>query len=500
MSVLPSTTTAPRRPPAPVVRTRALHAVPGARRGPAVVVAPDSSCRRSPAGSPMPTSTTPPRRPRSSPSSRRSTGRSRPTSVHRGAGYASRLTSTRVRAGSRRGRRLRRGPPGRRGGLHEHDDRLVGRAVQGPAEPHDHLRLRHRAPLDAAPVGPLPHRAPARPQTVEDAALPPRRGARRAPVAAPARRRRGRLQRDRRDLARRALRAIAHDHGARIAVDAAQLSAHRPIDLAAWDADYVAFSGPQDLRPVGAACSPADPTGSTQARRTSSGGGATRSVTDESTTWATGPARHEGGSPNVLGAIAIAAAASAIRRHREAIEAHEAPLLDPPPRRASTRSGRRGAVHLRGRPRPGRRRRLHHRGVGLLPRVAGLSVEHGIGVRDGKFCAHLLVDELLDDPWGERPSTAVRASIGLGSTDEARRAPHPWRRLPRRPRHRGHVDQGRARLGHRGRRPPRRRGRASLVTSMGGRLRPPVCRWACDAAARRRRHGWVQRLRAVGRA
>jgi selenocysteine lyase/cysteine desulfurase len=47
-----------------------------------------------------------------------------------------------------------------------------------------------------------------------------------------------------------------------------------------------------------------------------------------------------------------------------------------------------------------------------------LSVEHGIGVRDGKFCAHLLVDELLEDPWGERSGTAVRASIGLGSTLE----------------------------------------------------------------------------------
>ncbi len=51
-----------------------------------------------------------------------------------------------------------------------------------------------------------------------------------------------------------------------------------------------------------------------------------------------------------------------------------------------------------------------------------LSVEHGIGVRDGRFCAHVLVDELLDDlaaePFGERPGTAVRASLGLGSTAE----------------------------------------------------------------------------------
>ena len=46
---------------------------------------------------------------------------------------------------------------------------------------------------------------------------------------------------------------------------------------------------------------------------------------------------------------------------------------------------------------------------------AALSAEHGIGVRDGKFCAHLLVDALLDD---ESPGTAVRASVGLANTAE----------------------------------------------------------------------------------
>ncbi|HET8988316.1 MAG TPA: aminotransferase class V-fold PLP-dependent enzyme, partial [Humibacillus sp.] len=46
--------------------------------------------------------------------------------------------------------------------------------------------------------------------------------------------------------------SIAHTHGARVAVDAAQLSAHRPIDLASWDADYVAFSGHKTYAPFGA--------------------------------------------------------------------------------------------------------------------------------------------------------------------------------------------------------------------------------------------------------
>jgi selenocysteine lyase/cysteine desulfurase len=46
---------------------------------------------------------------------------------------------------------------------------------------------------------------------------------------------------------------------------------------------------------------------------------------------------------------------------------------------------------------------------------AALSAEYGIGVRDGKFCAHLLVDALLDD---DTAGTAVRASVGLANTVE----------------------------------------------------------------------------------
>ena len=39
-------------------------------------------------------------------------------------------------------------------------------------------------------------------------------------------------------------------------------------------------------------------------------------------------------------------------------------------------------------------------------------------MRDGKFCAHLCVDALLDDPYAARPATAVRASVGLATTAE----------------------------------------------------------------------------------
>jgi selenocysteine lyase/cysteine desulfurase len=38
-----------------------------------------------------------------------------------------------------------------------------------------------------------------------------------------------------------------------------------------------------------------------------------------------------------------------------------------------------------------------------------LSAEHGIGVRDGRFCAHPLLERLTPD------GAAIRASLGLGS-------------------------------------------------------------------------------------
>ena len=49
--------------------------------------------------------------------------------------------------------------------------------------------------------------------------------------------------------------------------------------------------------------------------------------------------------------------------------------------------------------------------------AAALSAEHGIGVRAGKFCAHILVDTLLEEGSDEH-DTAVRVSAGLASTPE----------------------------------------------------------------------------------
>ena len=211
---------------------------------------------------------------------------------------------------------------------------------------------------------------------------------------------------------------IARRHGARVAVDAAQLAPHRPIDIETTGVDYVAFSGHKLYAPFGAGVLAGRADWLDAAAPYLRGGGATAKVTATSATWTTGAARHEGGSPNVIGAIALAAACAAFSTNRSAIEAHEESLLARLRRGLAAVPGIDtwsifGETHDRVAVVAFTIERLDSSLVSAI-----LSAEHGIGVRDGKFCAHILVDELLEDPWGEVPATAVRISIGLSNTAE----------------------------------------------------------------------------------
>jgi selenocysteine lyase/cysteine desulfurase len=201
---------------------------------------------------------------------------------------------------------------------------------------------------------------------------------------------------------------IAHDAGARIFVDAAQLAPHRAITMAGTGIDHLAFSGHKLYAPFGAGVLVGRSDWLDDAEPYLVGGGATVDVRGEEVLWQTGPARHEAGSPNVLGAIAVAAACRA--------------LTDI------------GFDHI-GLHEHGLRRRLDD-GLDALPGVERLTVfadddldrvgiaaftvaghapravaEHladrGIGVRDGRFCAHPLLDRL------GHAQGAVRASFGV---------------------------------------------------------------------------------------
>jgi selenocysteine lyase/cysteine desulfurase len=231
-----------------------------------------------------------------------------------------------------------------------------------------------------------------------------------------------------------AIARLAHRHGARVVLDAAQLAAHRPIDIAAWDVDYVAFSGHKVYAPYGAGvlAGPADWLDA--GRPHLAGGGAVRNVTAEDVVWTTGPARHEAGTPAALGAVAIAAAIRALDATGwDRIQAHEQELLERLLAGLDAIDGVR-TYELWG------RGGAHDRvGVvsfnvaGLDPALlaAALGAEHGVGVRDGAFCAHPLMEHFAARD-GATSRHAVRASIGVGTAaDDIDRLLHGIERIAR---------------------------------------------------------------------
>ena len=232
----------------------------------------------------------------------------------------------------------------------------------------------------------------------------------------------------------RALAALAHEYGARIVVDAAQLAPHRRIDIAADGVDYLAFSGHKLYAPFGAGVLIGRPDWLDAGTPHLAGGGAVQDARVDAVSWTTGPARHEGGSPNVLGAATLARATQVIadldleqwHAHENAIRSFlveglsridgvkvhqifsDSASFDAPAGTgtgtgtstgsgATSGTGTIGVVNFS----------LEGYDAGLV--AAYLSAEHGIGLRDGRFCAHPLLRRL------GLPAGSLRASFGLGS-------------------------------------------------------------------------------------
>ncbi|MFI0709384.1 aminotransferase class V-fold PLP-dependent enzyme [Streptomyces inhibens] len=233
----------------------------------------------------------------------------------------------------------------------------------------------------------------------------------------------------------RELAAAAHAHGARIVLDAAQLAPHHPIDIAELDVDWVAFSGHKLYAPFGAGVLAGRADWLQAAEPYLAGGGASRKVSRRTdggvdVEWHTTAARHEAGSPNVIGAYAIASACQALTEAGfDGLVAREQELI------ARVREGLAEVPEVKvlslfGDDAPR---------VGVLSFVvegwnsshfaAALSAEYGIGVRDGLFCAHPLVRTLLgsepQEPGecgapeaapGERSEVGVPPAEGRGSS------------------------------------------------------------------------------------
>lgn len=217
-----------------------------------------------------------------------------------------------------------------------------------------------------------------------------------------------------------ALARRVHAAGAQILVDCAQLAPHRRIDMRSLSdpghLDYVTLSAHKMYAPFG--------TGALIGRRDTfeqgepehRGGGTIDFVALDSVTWAQAPDRDETGTPNVVGAVALAAAIRALSDiGMDHIAAHEAVLRAHALERLSRIDGLR--LYGTGGPSDGSRY------LGVIPFTlasqphglvaAALSAEYGIGVRNGCFCAHPYLIRLL----GITPDRVSEVRSGMANGD-----------------------------------------------------------------------------------
>jgi len=200
--------------------------------------------------------------------------------------------------------------------------------------------------------------------------------------------------------------ALAHGHDAPVLVDGAQAAPHLPVDVAALDCDFYAFSGHKIYGPTGigvlygkAALLESMPPYQT-------GGGMIRSVAFEKTTFAPVPCRFEAGTPDIAGAIGLAAAVDFVEEiGLEAIARHESRLLDYATERLSAIAG----VRLIGT--ASRKASILSFVLdGVHPHDVGTILDaEGIATRTGHHCAQPLMDRF------GVPAT-TRASLGLYNT------------------------------------------------------------------------------------
>jgi len=231
----------------------------------------------------------------------------------------------------------------------------------------------------------------------------------------------------------------AHEYGVPILVDAAQLAPHRRIDMRADNdpehLDFVALSAHKMYAPFGTGALIGPKEVFLASPPEYRGGGTVVTVTLDEVIWAGMPDRDEAGSPNVVGAVAMAAAAQALTElGMDNVAAHEEELI------AYTldKLGQVSGIKVYGETNPDRANvkvgaiSFNLEGISHFLVAAILGYEGGIGVRSGCFCARPYVDHLLDlneqemASWrqqilqGDKSNMPgmVRASFGCYNTTE----------------------------------------------------------------------------------
>jgi len=217
----------------------------------------------------------------------------------------------------------------------------------------------------------------------------------------------------------RRIARLAHEHGALLAVDATQLVPHRPFALGAPDdperVDFAAFSAHKMYAPFGSGVLIGPRHVFEQGAPDVVGGGTIEGVTLDRVIWAAPPEKDEAGTPNLPGAVALAATVQTLRSiGMEALAEHERALT----RRLLEGLARIGGITLYG---PGDAALAQDRlavvplnldRLGHAATAAALAYEWGIGVRNGCFCAQPYVRRLLGVGDAEMRAALHRLAAG----------------------------------------------------------------------------------------
>jgi cysteine desulfurase / selenocysteine lyase len=221
---------------------------------------------------------------------------------------------------------------------------------------------------------------------------------------------------------------LAHEFGAKILVDGAQLVPHVEVDMKPCDSDehidYLVFSAHKMYAPFGIGVIVAPRECFRYGVPEYKGGGTVQFVTRDDVDWDEPPNKEEAGSPNILGVVALITAIQELKRlGMKNLEAQEIMITE----YALKRMKKLPFVKLYGSSDNETRR------VGIIPfNIIGiphdvmaktLSEDAGIAVRSGCFCAHPYVQRLLSisksemDIYRSHPKLSkpglVRLSFGL---------------------------------------------------------------------------------------
>ena len=182
---------------------------------------------------------------------------------------------------------------------------------------------------------------------------------------------------------------IAHAHGVPCLIDAAQAIAHRPVDVQAWDCDFLTFSGHKIYGPTGIGVLYGKREWLERIPPYQGGGEMIDHVSFDHTTYAGLPYKFEAGTPNFIGSLGLETALKYVSEIGiDEIQSHERELID----YCTSEMEQIEGMKIYGTA-PGKESVISFLIDGIHPYDLGTLLDHlGIALRTGHHCAQPLME------------------------------------------------------------------------------------------------------------